>query len=142
MQSLHALQRGADNFGAVGKDLQQFRSADIAQRLGVPPVTVRRWLRTGKWPALARLAALVILGGDLGEIDPAWRGWTLNGRGELCSPENWTYSPGDVMSLTFERARASSYQAKLRYAKQADFIERRYVEPDETLGTPGAREAS
>jgi hypothetical protein len=119
-------------------DATQFLTVGtLCERLGVPAVTARRWLRTGRLPALARLAAAVILGGDLGLIDPAWKGWKLT-RGKIVSPENWDYTPGDVMSLTFERARARTYAAKLRYATQADFIEGRYVEPEETLAPDAA----
>jgi hypothetical protein len=52
---------------------QFFAIRQLRERLGVPVVTARRWMRTGKIPTLARLAIMVVLGGDLGKIDPAWR---------------------------------------------------------------------
>jgi hypothetical protein len=96
----------------------------LHERLGVPLVTARRWMRTGRIPTLARLAIMVILGGDLRKIDPAWKGSTRT-RGRL----------------TLERGRSRIYRNNLRFAKQADFIEGRYVEPDQTAAPDEAHVA-
>ncbi len=130
---MQALERSRNVRPVMVRKLPSLTVRELSQRLGVPQVTARRWLRTGRIPPLAQRAA-EILSGDLGALNARWAGWCINAQGELCSPENWTYSPGDVMSLTFERARARTYAAKLRYSVQADFIEGRYVEPGETDG--------
>ena len=55
----------------------------------------------------------MILGGDLGCFDPAWRGWLLRD-GKLVSPEGWEATPGDVLSLPLLRAQLASHQAEKR----------------------------
>lgn len=57
--------------------------------------------------------AAMILSGDLGELDPAWWGWTLRA-GKLISPEGWEVAPGDALSLPLLRAQVAAYQAKER----------------------------
>jgi hypothetical protein len=61
----------------------------------------------------------MILEGDLGCFDPAWRGWCLRD-GKLISPENWEATPGDVMSLPLLRAQIATYQAKERQVLAMD----------------------
>ena len=55
----------------------------------------------------------MILAGDLGCFDPAWRGWILR-TGKLVSREGWEVTPGDVLSLPLMRAQIAGYQAKER----------------------------
>lgn len=57
--------------------------------------------------------AAMILSGDLGQLDPAWCGWTLRA-GKLISPEGWELAPGDALSLPLLRAQVAAYQAKER----------------------------
>lgn len=72
--------------------------------------TARRWKKgERRMPETARM----ILAGDLGAFDPAWRGWAFRG-GKLVSPDGWEASPGDVMSIGLMRAQISAYQAKER----------------------------
>lgn len=44
----------------------------------------------------------VFVDGELEEIDPAWRGWRLE-RGELVSPEGWTFTPSNVTASELYR---------------------------------------
>jgi hypothetical protein len=57
--------------------------------------TARRW-KSGesRMPETARM----ILAGDLGCFDPAWRGWMLRD-GKLISPEGREATAGDVLSI-------------------------------------------
>lgn len=48
----------------------------------------------------------MILRGDLGCLDPAWSGWVLK-RGVLCSPENWTATPGEIRAMQLKEAQVS-----------------------------------
>ena len=58
--------------------------------------TARRWKKgERKMPEAARM----IMAGDLGAFDRAWRGWSFRD-GKLISPDGWEASPGDVMSIT------------------------------------------
>ena len=78
--------------------------------------TARRWKKgERKMPEAARM----IMAGDLGAFDRAWRGWSFRD-GKLISPDGWEASPGDVMSITLLRAQISAYQAKER---QIDALE-------------------
>lgn len=55
----------------------------------------------------------MILAGDLGCFNPAWRGWRLSGD-KLISPEGWEATAGDILSIPLLRAQISAYQAKQR----------------------------
>ena len=55
----------------------------------------------------------MVLSADLGQFDPAWRGWLLRD-GKLISPEGWGATPGDVLSLPLLRAQIANYQADKR----------------------------
>jgi hypothetical protein len=82
----------------------------IALLCKVCVTTARRWKRgKRRMPETARM----ILAGDLGCFDPAWRGWAFRD-GKLISPDGWETSPGDILSLQLMRAQISAYQAKER----------------------------
>lgn len=79
---------------------------DIARICKVDLATARRWKRGATClPETARM----ILEGDLGCMDPAWRGWRLS-RGTLISPENWIATPGDVLSIQLTQAQLAAYR--------------------------------
>lgn len=61
----------------------------------------------------------MILGGDLGCFDPAWRGWQLR-EGKLISQEGWEVTPGDVLSLPLLRAQIATCQARERQVLAMD----------------------
>jgi hypothetical protein len=111
-----------------------FTTRQLRERLGVPLVTARRWMRTGRIPTLARLAIMVILGGDLGKIDPAWKGWTLT-RGKLVSPENWDYRPGDV-TVADIRARARAHLSEQATLRQTGGLHRGALRRARRTGRP------
>jgi transcriptional regulator with XRE-family HTH domain len=92
------------------------KAEEIARRCGVDIATARRWKR-----GITRTpqSALMILEGDLGAFDPAWRGWTLRD-GQLISPEGWEATPGDVLSIPLLRAQISTYQAKERMLQRME----------------------
>jgi hypothetical protein len=82
----------------------------IALLCKVSITTARRW-KKGKrrMPETARM----VIAGDLGCFDPAWRGWAFRD-GKLISLEGWEAAPGDVLSIPLMRAQISAYQAKER----------------------------
>jgi hypothetical protein len=82
----------------------------IVDVCGVDVTTARRWKRGAICPPQS---ALAILTGDLGFLDPAWRGWNLI-RGHLVSPENWEISINDVLASRLKDAQVRAYQAEVR----------------------------
>lgn len=115
---------------------------------GAHITTCRRWLRHPPPELVVRLVCIV-MGGDLGAINETWRGWKLSKKGELSSPEEWTFTPGrirtsylgwDTNSVARDQAerraseaenQARAAESKLQRSTQADFVERRWVEPGE-----------
>jgi transcriptional regulator with XRE-family HTH domain len=97
----------------------------LCKLTGRHPTTVRRWLRTNKFPPW--VAKLQELAADLGEIERAWRGWALR-CGELVSPEGWRFTPADVRSIPFLRAHIEALQIERFTHLQADWVDRRFVE--------------
>ena len=89
---------------------------EVARRCKVDVRTARRWKRGDS--RIPETAAM-ILSGDLGQIDPAWRGWVLRD-GKLISPEGWEADPGDVLSLPLLRAQLATYQAEKRQIMAMD----------------------
>jgi hypothetical protein len=88
----------------------------IARLCKVNVRTARRWKAGGRrMPETARM----IVAGDLGCFDPAWRGWAFRD-GKLISPEGWEAAPGDVLSIPLMRAQITAYQAKERQVLAMD----------------------
>lgn len=86
---------------------------EIARVCEVDITTARRWKRGAQRPPDW---ALCLLTGDLGFIDPKWKGWHLI-RGDLVSPENWIITLGDVLAQRLVAAQISAYQIENRHLK-------------------------
>lgn len=87
---------------------------EIARRARVDESTARRWKRGDIIPSAG---ILLVLEGDLGAFDPTWEGWVLR-RGLLCSPENWTATPGDIRAMQLKEAQVNALRREkdlLRY---------------------------
>jgi hypothetical protein len=93
-------------------DLYGISAEEIATRCGVDLATARRWKRGAT--RIPRTAVAVLLG-DLGAIDPHFRGWKIE-HGEIISPEGWRFGPGEVLSLPLLRQQLAAYQATERVA--------------------------
>lgn len=101
---------------------------DIARLCKVDLTTARRWKRAAKCPPQS---ALMLLSRDLGCFHRDWAGWTINDRGELCSPENWIATPGAVRGLQMMHATLGTYRrenqalkAEIRqYLKERDELD-------------------
>lgn len=102
-------------------DLRQFRhllggwtQEQAAKAVGVTLKTYKKYERDPTAAPLAVVRLLAILAaGDLGELNPAWKGWNLL-QGELVSPENTTFRPGDV--------RAAGYLNELAKAQRRELL--------------------
>ena len=82
----------------------------IAFLCKVSVTTARRWKKgRRRMPETARM----ILAADLGCFDPAFRGWSIR-NGRLISPEGWTASAGDILTIPLMRAHISAHQEKER----------------------------
>ena len=93
-----------------------FRAEDIALLCGVNLRTACRWKAGAtEMPTASKM----ILLRDLGCFHPDWAGWSINDRGELCSPENWIATPGDVLSIQLVQAQLATYRSENRALKQA-----------------------
>lgn len=90
-----------------------FPIKEIARICHVDLTTARRWKRGTRRPP--KSAILLILG-DLGCFDPAWRGWVTR-RGKLISPEGWEITVGDVLALPLVRQQLAAYQTELKLMK-------------------------
>lgn len=96
---------------------------DIARICKVDLATARRWKRGATClPETAQM----ILQRDLGCFDPSWAGWRLQS-GYLVSPEGWSASPGDVLSIQLTQAQLSAYRAENRQLK-ADLLDATFEE--------------
>jgi hypothetical protein len=104
--------------------------SDLIQLCAVSERTARRWRACGTMPAKLAAWVAVSLGGDLGGVDAAWRGWCLKG-GELYGPDlALGFKPGDVLAIPYVRALVKNYQREQRIERrepaQADFISGKY----------------
>jgi hypothetical protein len=110
-------------YGLSAKDIARICKVDLA--------TARRWRRGATCPPES---ALMLLSGDLGYLDPAWRGWKVRG-GQLVSPENWIATPGDVLSIQLTQAQLSTYRSENRALKAA--LEAAELDTFESQPEPG-----
>lgn len=72
--------------------------------------TARRW-KTGT--TCPPYSALALLAADLGALSSYWRGWTIRGE-NIVSPEEWTVSRNDALSVPLLRQQVKVLEAELR----------------------------
>lgn len=88
----------------------------IERELDIHRTTLCRWLDgTVKIPTPARLM-IEMLGGNLPGTQGEWEGWRFY-KGELCSPEGYTFHSGDLYAIRYERAQIASLQQALKEAE-------------------------
>lgn len=85
--------------------------SEVARICRISLKTARRWKRGQTVPPET---ALMMLRRDLGCFHPNWSGWHISERGELCSPENWIATPGNVRGIQLFQAQLSAYQLENR----------------------------
>ncbi len=120
-----------------GDPLYGLPAERLAELTGASLVTARRWKRTRALPPPVRRLLAILVTGDLGPVDSTWCGWHLS-RGLLCGPDGLTFEPAEVLAIPFVRAQVNAYQVRQRFAVQADWIDGRYVAPDETQAPDAA----
>lgn len=80
-------------------ELAGLSQATAARLCGVTVRQVKRWeAGQARTPPAALALVRLVGGGDLGQVSPAWCGWRLV-RGQLFSPENVGFAPGEVRAL-------------------------------------------
>ena len=90
-------------------DTPNLPPATLAAYCGASIRTAERWRARGKMPAGLAVAVALLHDGDLGVFSAAWRGWKLV-RGELVSPENWCFRPGEVAAIPIVSQQMRLYQ--------------------------------
>lgn len=91
------------------------QAEEIARICKVGIRTARRW-KSGEseMPKTAEM----LLAGDLGMLDPAWRGWTIR-KGQLTSPEGWQATPGHVRAIKMMDRTLGVYRRENQSLKSA-----------------------
>lgn len=90
---------------------------DLVAICGVDITTARRWRRGSNLPPSYVLDFVNAKKfGDLGFLDPAWRGWVLR-QGHLVSPENWMMSMSDVLASRLHEAQLAAWRHEVTKVK-------------------------
>jgi hypothetical protein len=100
----------------VPEILFHYNINEIARICRVSLKTARRW-KAGQVGTPD--TAIMVLSRDVGIFHPDWSGWTVNDRGELCSPENWIATPGSVLAAQFHQSQLATYRSENRALKAA-----------------------
>lgn len=113
-----------------GGALYGVSAEQIADLTRVNVRTARRWKADpAHIPAPAAKLLSILLGGELGEIDRAWRGWRLV-RGRLVSDrDGMDFGPAEVRAAPFLERALRAAQDRNRFALQADWVAERYEAP-------------
>ena len=106
--------------------LYGIRAEFIADVVQVHITTARRWKRGEDPPFAATQIVELMTTGNMGVIDRDWSGWALR-KGLLIAPNGDQFSTGEVMSMTYWRALAHSYQAEQKLPRQADWVAGEWV---------------
>lgn len=107
-------------------------SAAIAACLGISPTTAREWRRKRHIPPTWRRSVAVLLHGDLGAIDPAWRGWRLSA-GRLIAPEAgaYDYTPAELYAARQQPALIALLEGEV------EALRRQLAAPEAANDDPG-----
>lgn len=79
--------------------------------VGISRRTFYRWQHN---PPQWAIVLLRVLSGDLEPIHATWAGWVINERGELCTPNNYVFLPGDIHAIFWERQLNRALKVKIQ----------------------------
>lgn len=108
--------------------ITHWSAKEIAAICHVDLATARRWRRQAVCPPWT---ALALLAGDLGCFSDHWRGWTIRGE-TLTSPEGWTTTRGEAMSVQILHQQIAVLKSELRRATETLALEEQ-PSPSEVL---------
>lgn len=91
----------------------------LARALGISERTARRFISSGRMPAVYALAWAISIEGDIGAVWPEWRGWTIRA-GQIHAPEGYSFHPGELRAIPLR-------------AQQIAHLERERLEPRQLL---------
>jgi hypothetical protein len=95
------------------RSLSEISVKDLVAICHIDITTARRWRRGSNLPPEYILDFVnAKLLGDLGFLDPAWRGWVLR-HGHLISPENWSMSMSDVLASRLHEAQLAAWRLEV-----------------------------
>lgn len=97
--------------------LSEISVKDLVAICHIDITTARRWRKGSNLPPSYMLDFINAKKfGDMGFLDPAWRGWRLI-RGCLYSPESWEMTMSDVLASRLHEAQLAAWRnevAKMR----------------------------
>lgn len=97
--------------------LSQIPIKHLVEICGVDVTTARRWHRGSNLPPSYVVDFVNAKRfGDLGFLDPAWRGWVLR-QGHLISPESWMMSMSDVLASRLHEAQLAAWRLEVSKVK-------------------------
>lgn len=87
---------------------------DLARLCQVTEKTARRYKAGTVCPPPAVIILLRLLKErELGAIHPNWKDWKISERGELCSPENWIATPGEIRAIQLQEAQLQAQRQEI-----------------------------
>lgn len=92
-------------------------AVSLAQAAGVSLDTARRWKRQHRIPPQAARLVALWLRGDLGAIDPAWRGFTVRSDG-LWTPYGFCVRPGEISGIPYRFAQLAALELECKQPRQ------------------------
>ena len=99
------------------QSFSQISVRELVEVCGVDISTARRWRRGSNLPPAYVLAYVNAKSqGDLGFLDPAWRGWVLR-KGHLISPEDWQISMSAVLACRLHEIQLAAWRHEVRRLK-------------------------
>ena len=99
---------------------------EITQATGCSNATAFRYKSGGSIPEPVKRLLQLILHGDLGLIDKAFAGWTINA-GMLITPNGDKFETGLIQAIPYKDTLIRHYQTEQRVPRQADFISDKFV---------------
>lgn len=89
----------------------------LASAAGVSLATAQRWKRLSRIPPQAARLVTLAIGGELGVLSPAWRGFTLRDD-RLWTPYGFGVAPNEISALGYRFAQIRALERELEEPAQ------------------------
>lgn len=89
----------------------------LARALGISERTARRFKASGQMPFAYAVVWAVLAEGDLGAVDPAFKGWRIE-RGRIVAPEGYGFRPGELLAIPLRMQQIAHLEREAREPRQ------------------------